>query len=50
MITALFDNSEGNPANPDLTRTVRWGTQTFDEMMIGYFEYYTPNTGGVAME
>ena len=49
-ITAIFDNSEGNPANPDPTRNVRWGQQTFDEMMIGYFEYYTPNTGGVAME
>ena len=49
-ITAIFDNSEGNPANPDPTRNVRWGQQTFDEMMIGYFEYYTPNTGGVALE
>lgn len=49
-ITAVFDNSEGNPANPDPSKNVRWGQQTFDEMMIGYFEYYTPNSGGVAME
>lgn len=40
--TAWFDNSNANPANPDPTRTVRWGEQTFDEMMIGYVEYYLP--------
>ena len=38
--TAIFDNSKDNPANPDPTRTVRWGPQTYDEMMIGYVEYY----------
>lgn len=47
-ITAVFDNSEKNPANPDPTKTVHWGQQTFDEMMIGYIEYYTPNKGDVA--
>lgn len=41
-ITAVFDNSEGNPANPDPTKTVRWGEQTHDEMMIGYIEHHTP--------
>jgi mono/diheme cytochrome c family protein/peroxiredoxin len=40
--TAIFDNSPANKANPDPTKTVRWGQQTYDEMMIGYFEYYTP--------
>ncbi len=35
---AHFDNSEDNIANPDPTKTVRWGDQTFDEMMIGYFD------------
>lgn len=49
-ITAVYDNSENNPANPDATKTVKWGQQTYDEMMIGYFEYYTPVTGDVAME
>ncbi len=34
-----YDNSTGNPANPDATRTVTWGEQTTDEMMIGYVEY-----------
>ncbi len=41
-ITAVFDNSAANPANPDPTRRVRWGEQTTDEMMIGYVEYYVP--------
>jgi len=40
--TAWFDNSSANPANPDPNRTVRWGEQTFDEMMLGYVEYYLP--------
>ena len=40
--TARYDNSEKNPANPDPTRTVRWGPQTFDEMLLGYVEYYLP--------
>ena len=37
--TAWFDNSLENPSNPDPTKTVRWGEQTEDEMMIGYLEY-----------
>lgn len=41
-VTAVFDNSRANPANPDPDKLVRWGPQTFDEMMIGYVEYYTP--------
>jgi peroxiredoxin len=36
--TAWYDNSAANPANPDPTRAVRFGEQTWDEMMIGYFE------------
>ena len=39
-ITAVFDNSTGNKANPDPTKHVRWGAQTVDEMMIGYIEYF----------
>jgi hypothetical protein len=38
--TAWYDNSEKNPANPDATKEVRHGDQTWDEMMIGYFEAY----------
>ncbi len=40
--TAWFDNSDKNPANPDATQTVRWGPQTYDEMHLGYVEYYVP--------
>ncbi len=42
VFAAWYDNSAGNPANPDPTKTVRWGPQTFDEMHLGYVEYYVP--------
>jgi len=35
--TAHFDNSAENLANPDPSKPVRWGDQTWEEMMIGYF-------------
>lgn len=35
---AHFDNSEKNLSNPDPKATVRWGDQTWNEMMIGYFD------------
>jgi mono/diheme cytochrome c family protein len=38
---AKFDNSDRNPNNPDPSQTVRWGDQTDDEMMIGYFHVVT---------
>ena len=40
--TAWFDNSAENPANPDPTQTVYWGQQTFEEMLLGYVEYFLP--------
>ena len=36
--TAVFDNSEDNPANPDPSAEVRAGTQSWDEMFNGYFD------------
>jgi len=39
---ALFDNSENNLSNPNPKKTVRWGDQTWDEMMIGYFDLAIP--------
>jgi len=33
-----YDNSSNNPHNPDPTAAVRWGEQTYDEMMIGFFD------------
>lgn len=38
-VTAHFDNSSANPFNPDPSKEVRWGEQSTDEMMIGYFDY-----------
>jgi hypothetical protein len=35
--TAHFDNSARNPENPDPTKTVIWGQQSWDEMMVGFF-------------
>jgi hypothetical protein len=37
---AHFDNSTGNRFNPDPTREVKWGDQTWEEMMIGWASYY----------
>jgi hypothetical protein len=36
---AHFDNSAKNKYNPDPTKEVRWGDQTWEEMMIGWFDY-----------
>lgn len=41
-VTAWYDNSANNKYNPDPTQTVRWGDQTFEEMMIGFFNYKVP--------
>ena len=36
-VVAHFDNSTQNKFNPDPTKDVRWGDQTFEEMMIGFW-------------
>jgi hypothetical protein len=50
---AYYDNSTKNKFNPDPTQTVRWGDQTWEEMMIGWYTYVragdqtqSPPTGG----
>jgi peroxiredoxin len=48
---AHFDNSANNPSNPDPMKPVRWGDQTWEEMMIGYIDYVPdapidPKAGG----
>jgi hypothetical protein len=40
--TAYFDNSANNQFNPDPTALVRWGPQTWDEMMIGWLDIAVP--------
>lgn len=37
-----YDNSASNPHNPDPTVAVRWGDQTYDEMMVGFFDVAVP--------
>lgn len=47
-VIAHFDNSKGNRFNPDPTATVRWGDQTWEEMLIGYFGTIEVGTGATA--
>jgi len=39
---AHFDNSANNPANPDPTKEVHFGEQSWDEMMFGFFTVAVP--------
>lgn len=36
---AHWDNSPENPDNPDPNKTVRFGLESYDEMMIGFVDY-----------
>jgi hypothetical protein len=38
-VVAHYDNSAGNPNNPDPTRAVTFGEQSSDEMMFGAFDF-----------
>ncbi len=38
-VVAHYDNSTKNPLNPDPTKAVRFGEQTWDEMMNGFIDY-----------
>lgn len=35
---AHYDNSANNPNNPDATKEVRYGDQSWEEMMFGFFD------------
>jgi hypothetical protein len=37
LCTAHFDNSDSNPWNPDPSATVRFGLQSWEEMLVGYY-------------
>ena len=39
---AWYDNSRNNPHNPDPDATVTWGDQTYQEMMVGFFDVAVP--------
>jgi mono/diheme cytochrome c family protein len=43
MLTAYYDNSAYNKYNPDPKQAVRWGDATYDEMLMGLFEYTMDN-------
>lgn len=36
-VTAFYDNSANNLNNPDPTKEIHWGEQTWEEMMMGYY-------------
>jgi hypothetical protein len=36
--TGGFDNSAGNPSNPNPDKRIKWGDQSFDEMFIGFMD------------
>jgi hypothetical protein len=38
-----YDNSRKNPHNPDPESAVHWGEQTFEEMMVGFFDLAVPS-------
>jgi len=38
----VFDNSKSNPFNPDASRWVTWGDQSWEEMAIGFFDVAVP--------
>ncbi|MEL6105014.1 MAG: redoxin domain-containing protein [Planctomycetota bacterium] len=41
-MTVRFDNSRGNPFNPDPGEYVSWGDQTWQEMAVAFFDVATP--------
>ena len=47
-VIAHFDNSTANKFNPDPTKDVRWGDQTWEEMMIGFFSTVAPPAAATA--
>jgi hypothetical protein len=48
QVTAHFDNSANNPFNPDPSKEVWWGDQTWEEMMIPYFGVIVANSANPA--
>ncbi|MCA9000177.1 MAG: hypothetical protein KDA80_24480, partial [Planctomycetaceae bacterium] len=42
LCEAMFDNSASNLANPDPSKLVTWGDQSWDEMLIGYMDVMFP--------
>ena len=47
-VIAHYDNSANNKFNPDPSKPVKWGDQTFEEMMIGFFGTVTDPAAATA--
>lgn len=41
-VTAWYDNSPNNKSNPDPTKEVFWGDQSWSEMLFAFFDYVIP--------
>ena len=44
VVTGYFDNSRNNKFNPDPDEEVHYGEQSWEEMMIGFFDVAVPAT------
>lgn len=42
LFTGYYDNSAANPRNPDPTAEVTWGEQSWEEMLVGFFDVAVP--------
>ena len=40
IVTAHYDNSPNNAANPDARQPIRWGDRSEEEMMTSWIEYF----------
>lgn len=43
IVEGVFDNTVQNPFNPDASKEVRFGIQSTDEMLTGFFNYTLAN-------
>ena len=41
-VDATYDNSANNPKNPDPAKEVRWGDQSWQEMLVGFVDVLIP--------
>jgi hypothetical protein len=48
LCTGAHDNSAKNPNNPDPTKRVRWGLQSWDEMFMGFMTVADAPPGAAA--
>jgi hypothetical protein len=42
-VEGVYDNTYQNPFNPDPSKEIRFGIQSNDEMLIGFFNYTLEN-------